>query len=104
MTLQKLDEATIDVATKLHAALLSYGAGGVRFCYRVTPDGGVTAPDYWFTQADGSEKRDLPSRPERRAVNESADAHWHLTQALGQPRWYMMTVSLSRNGKYSTVF
>ena len=104
MNLQILDEATTDVATRLHAVLLSYGASKVRFCYRVTPDGGVTAPDFWFTQADGSEKKDLLSKPERRAVSDSADTHWRLAQALGQPRWYMMTVNLSRNGTYSTDF
>lgn len=92
------------VAARLHAALLSYGADKVRFCYRMTPDGSVMAPDYWFTESDGAVTKDYPSREIERAVGDAAVHHWRLTQDLGQPRWYMMTVKLDRSGKYSVDF
>lgn len=101
MSLQTFDEAVTRVVTELHAALLAYGAEKVRFCYRVTPDGSVMAPDYWFVRSDGSEQKDYPPTSQHRRVSDSAEAHWHTTQQLGQPRWYMMTVQLARGGKYS---
>ena len=104
MKLKSIDEATVDVVTKLHAALSLYGAEEVRFCFRVSPDGSVTAPDYWFIKQDGTKTKDYPPKSERRSVSDSAQAHWHLVQDLGQPRWYMMTINLSLAGKYSMEF
>jgi len=37
MDLQALDQATVDVAARLHAALLAYGAEGVRFATASRP-------------------------------------------------------------------
>lgn len=101
MSLQAFDEAATGVAKQLHAALVSYGAEKVRFCYRVTPDGSVMAPDYWFTPSGGAEVKDYPPNAAHRLVSDGAEAHWRLTQDLGLPRWYMMTVKLERSGKYS---
>lgn len=102
--LNKLDESVQGVALALHAACEASGAVKVRFCFRITPDASVWAPDYWFTAADGTVKKAFPRRDLEGPIEDGAVRHWRLTQELGQPRWYMMTVNLERSGKYSVDF
>jgi hypothetical protein len=102
--LNKIDESLQTVVGALHAACEADGAAGVRFCFRVTPDASVWAPDYWFRAADGAVRKDFPAREFEQRVEAEAIRHWRLTQELGQPRWYMMTVNLERGGKYSVDF
>ncbi|HEY8877479.1 MAG TPA: hypothetical protein VIN03_07950 [Roseateles sp.] len=102
--LKKLDDSVQAIALALHAACENHRAAQIRFSFRITPDASVWAPDYWFTAPDGSVRKDFPSRDLERQVEEAAVHHWRLTQELGQPRWYMMTVNVERSGKYSVDF
>ncbi len=105
MTLASLDQATTALVARLHAALQERQAQSLRFTFRITPDGSVAAPDYWFVDEGSSvEVKDYPSSPVHRSVSESAEAHWSLAQQLGQPRWYQIAVKLERTGKYSVDF
>jgi hypothetical protein len=80
-------------------------AQSLRFTYRITPDGSVSAPDYWFG-SDGShaEVKDYPSDAVHDSVSEAARSQWRLTQDLGLPRWYKMTITVERSGKFSVDF
>ena len=102
--LNRLDESLQSVALALHATCESYGSTEVRFSFRATPNAGVLAPDYWFTMPDGSVRKDIPDQRFERLVEDGALQHWRLTQELGQPPWYMMTVRVGRNGPYSADF
>ncbi|MCU0763920.1 MAG: hypothetical protein MUF76_13430 [Hydrogenophaga sp.] len=105
MQLELLDQATAAIATPLYAGLQERKAPSLRFTYRVTPDGSVSAPDYWF-KSDNSETevKDYPSDAVHEAVVEAARAHWRLTQDLGLPRWYKLIMSVQRGGKFSVDF
>lgn len=102
--LNKLDESVQAIAGALFAVCESSGAAKVRFCFRVTPDASVLAPDYWFTSPEGAVRKDFPKRELESLVEDAALRHWRLAQDFGQPRWYMMTVNLERSGKYSVDF
>lgn len=88
----------------MHATCESYGSTHVRFSFRVTPNAGVLAPDYWPTMADGSVRKDFPEQQFERSVEDAALRHWHLVQDLGQSPWYMMTLRVNLGGPYSADF
>jgi hypothetical protein len=105
MTLESLDQATTALVARLHAALQERQAQSLRFTFRMTPEGSVGAPDYWFLdEGSQAEVKDYPSSPVHRAVSESAEAHWSLTEQLGQARWYQIAVSVERSGRYGVDF
>jgi hypothetical protein len=73
---ESLDQATTALVTGLHAALQERHSQSLRFTFRMTPDGNVGAPDYWFVdESSGAEVKDYPSSAAHRAVSESAEAH-----------------------------
>jgi hypothetical protein len=37
-------------------------------------------------------------------VSEAARSQWRLTRDLGLPRWYKMTITVERSGKFSVDF
>jgi hypothetical protein len=104
MTLAQLDNALQRVAAALAAAFADSGWEQLRYVSRWNPAGDVGADDFWRVQG-GQPTQDFPASTEAfLAVQEAALAHWRLTQQLGQPRWFQMTLQLDRQGRYSADF
>ncbi len=103
--LHNMDPSTTELAKALYAALEERQSLSVRFVFRVTPDGSVSAPDYWFfAEAAAEGEKDYPSDRVHDRVTDAAMAHWRLTQVLGQPRWYKMTAIVERTGRFNVDF
>lgn len=72
---------------------------------RIAPLGNVSSLQFTFRLADGRIGTGIePVREAERLLDDATFAHWRLTQDLGLPRWYMMTVRLERSGQYSVDF
>lgn len=103
--LQKLDQTTTAVVQHAYRAVPSIEWSQVRVRTRIAPLGNVSSIQFTFHLADGRVDKGIePIREEERLLDDATLAHWRLTQELGQPRWYMMTVNLERSGKYSVDF
>jgi hypothetical protein len=103
MALSSLDEATTKVARALAGAFTEEPWDGLRYCSRWTPAGDVGADDFWIT-VQGIERQTLPDLAASLRVSDAAKAHWQLTQKLGQARWYKMTLTVERTGKFNVAF
>jgi hypothetical protein len=103
MSLSQLDDALQKVVHGLALAFVDRHWTQIRYASRWTPAGDVGADDFWLTDDRGTEKT-WSTVEQERTVSAAAFDHWRLTQELGQPRWYMMTVKLDRSGKYSVDF
>jgi hypothetical protein len=105
VTLNNLEQSTTELAKTLYAALEERQSLSVRFVFRVTPDGSVSAPDFWFfAEAAAEGEKDYPSDRVHGRVTDAAMAHWQLTQTLGLPRWYKMTATVERTGRFNVDF
>lgn len=102
--LQRLDAALHKVVTSLYGAYARGSWTSLRYCARWTPAGDVGADDFWWKKGDQWVKQSPTDINDCLAVSDAAKEHWQLTQALGQPRWYQMTVRLDENGRYSVDF
>lgn len=102
--LQRLDAALQQVVQSLYAGYPQGTWESIRYCSRWTPAGDVGADDFWWLK-QGKWVKQSPSRiNDYLAVSRATKEHWQLTQALGQPRWYQMTVKLEHDGRYSVDF
>lgn len=103
--LLELDQATTAVVQHAYRAVPPIDWQQVVVRTRIAPLGNVSSIQFTFHLADGRIDRGIePVREEERQLDDATFAHWRLTQDLGQPRWYMMTVNLERSGKYSVDF
>jgi hypothetical protein len=103
MSLVQLDKAVQEIASALFSAFQHQEWQQVRYASRWTPDGDVGADDFWLVTEAGTKKASSDLHLEQ-AVSDAARRHWRLTQDLGQSRWYMLTVTLNRDGNYSVNF
>ena len=105
MSLQQLDAALTDIATAV-VGVLGNGTEwrSLRYAARWTPEGDVGADDFWVVDDSGREKKVMPELAPALHVSNVAKHHWRLTQDLGQARWYQMTVTVERSGKFSADF
>jgi hypothetical protein len=72
---------------------------------KYTPDGSVSGHDFRLDLIDGSnDDTFLPQSAQRAVIYSATREHWRLTQDLGLPRWYKMTVTVERTGKFSVDF
>lgn len=70
-----------------------------------TPDASVGSQTFHFLRQSGVlDKGSSPSRSAELRIGQLAEQHWRLTQDLGLPRWYKMTVTVERSGKFSVDF
>lgn len=102
-SLQQLDKATSDVAQALFSAFADQTWSSLRYAARWTPAGDIGADDFWLVNS-GKELQTLPELAASLRVSDAARRHWQLTQDLGQPRWYRMTVTVERDGRFSADF
>lgn len=104
-SLLQLDQATTDVVQHAWRAVPPIDWQQVTVRARIAPLGNVASLDFSFRLADGSMGKGIePVRDEESRLDDAAYAHWRLSQDLGQPRWYMMTVTLERSGRYAVDF
>lgn len=102
--LQELDHALHHVVAALAAGYAADRWDSLHYKSRWTPAGDVGSDDFWKI-VDGQKIKASPSNlNDYFAVSNAAKHHLNLSEQLGHPRWYMMTVKLSRNGKYTVDF
>ena len=104
MTFAKLDQATMAVGQALAEAFQSIEWMRIRHEARWTPSGDVGSDDYWVEDLSGMTRKVLPEIGPAVSVSKMSKNHWQVTQDLGQPRWYKMTVTVERSGKFSVDF
>jgi hypothetical protein len=69
------------------------------------PDGSVGSRTFHFVLVNGTvDKGSSPIRTHELAIAKLAEEHWKMTQAIGQPRWYKMTVTVERAGRSKVEF
>lgn len=105
-TLKELDAVLAELAATLYREAPLPHWEQQRLIARYTPDGGVGSHEYIYTLQDGREEhgQSPASGAARAAVRELTRKHWDQSAALGQPRWYQLTLTLDRQGKYRTEF
>lgn len=105
-TLKELDAVLAELAATLYREAPLQHWEQQRLVARYTPDGGVGSHEYAYTLQGGTvEHGQSPeSGAARAAVRELTRKHWDRSAALGQPRWYQLTLTLDRNGHYRTEF
>jgi hypothetical protein len=104
--LNELDAVVTELAATLYQEAPLQHWEQQRLIARYTPDGGVGSHEYVYTLQDGSvEHGQSPaSGAARAAVRELTRKHWDRSAALGQSRWYQLTLTLDRKGQYRTEF
>jgi hypothetical protein len=104
VSLTTLDEATTDVVRAVVAAFENTPWSRICYAARWTPAGDVGADDYWLSDDIGTTTKVLPDLMPSVGVSNASKRHWRMTQDLGQARWYKMTVTVERSGKFSIDF
>lgn len=103
MDLQGLDQATTQVALAVHSSVPDIDWREAIYTVLIAPHGKAIHLEFAFVLSNGElTRRIMPKSEGMYSVQEAAHAHWQLTQDLGQPRWFAMTVRVSRTGKFST--
>jgi hypothetical protein len=103
MDFQALDQATVNVAQAVHSSAPVQDWQEAIISVVIPPHGQSMRLQYAYVLPGEKVERGLLPDPEGdQALQEAARAHWQLTQDLGQPRWFAMTVRVSRAGKFST--
>ncbi len=103
--LPSLDSILTKLVTALYQSVPFADWHMVRLFSKYTPDASVSAHDFDFVLQDG--KPGLYRAPSNEALGEIealTKEHWRLTQNLGQPRWYKLTATVERDGKFSVDF
>jgi hypothetical protein len=101
----ELDKATESVVRCVYAAIPAIDWQQVVARMRIAPLGNVSSIQFTFRLADGRVSDEAqPLREAERLLDDATFEHWRITQDLGQPRWYMMTVKIERSGKYLVEF
>ena len=103
MSINSLDAATTGVVHALIEAFRGVPWKSLRCASRWTPRGDVGAADFWLSNG-GEEVKTMPALAATLAVSNAAKQHWQLTQTLGQPRWYKMTVKVEHTGRFNVDF
>jgi hypothetical protein len=104
MTLLQADAATQTVVRTLVTAYEQEDWERIRYLSRWTPAGDVGSDDFWISCAGVETKRSPKDLTQYLSVSRASKQHWDITQALGLPRWYKMTVTVERSGKFSVEF
>jgi hypothetical protein len=103
MNLAAIDQVTTRVAQAVYACAPNIDWREVISTVVIPPHGQSMQLDWAFVLTSGLMERGLePTAIGYESLQEAARAHWQLTQDLGQPRWFAMTVRVSRSGKFST--
>lgn len=102
----ELDSGAAEICQQLFATAPAGDAWqAISMVAKYTPDGSVSGHDFCLRLSSGSNDDGFLPPSGRRAVLYGATRrHWRLTQDLGLPRWYKMTVMVERTGKFSIDF
>lgn len=103
--IEKIDSAVQRVALHVFGAVPEIAWTRVVARIRMAPSGKATNYQLTALMTDGRGDEGFRTvSAEMDRLSDAVDDHWHLTQDLGQPRWYMMTVTVERSGKYAVDF
>lgn len=103
--IEQLDAVLTELVTKLFHSVPFQDWKAATVFSKYTPDASVGAHDFDFVLEDGSPGLNvLPPDDALAMVGKLSKRHWRLTQDLGLPRWYKMTVTVERSGKFSVDF
>ncbi len=103
--LLELDAIVTELAQALFTGAPMSDWRQLRHYAKYTPDGSVSGHDYDFLLDSGVlDKRSAPSRQREHEIDALTRMHWRRTQDLGLPRWYKMTITVERSGKFSVDF
>ena len=104
-TLEALDPLLQDIAAGLAMSVDGLDWSSARLSTRVAPVSEITSQEctLHLVNEDVAESW-YPENNFLDHLRKQALSHWRSTQDLGQPRWYKMTVTVERSGKFSVDF
>ena len=103
--LEQIDGLNQEIAKALFESVPMPSWTEVVAVTKSTPDGSALSRTVRFGLLDGTVDRgSSPVRKYERRFSELTEQHWRLTQDLGFPRWFAMTVTVQRSGKCSFEF
>jgi hypothetical protein len=105
VNLASLDEVLTELATTLYATCPLPDWKRLKLYAKYSPDGEVSGHNYDYELDRGViDRGSAPKATDRIAIRALTLRHWRLAQEMGQPRWFKMTVTVERSGKYSVDF
>jgi hypothetical protein len=103
--LAALDDVLSELATVLYQSCPVSNWSRLLLYSKYTPDGSISAHDYDYHLDDGTVDRgSAPDAATEQRIDQLTRRHWRLTQDLGQARWFKMTVTVHRDGRFSADF
>jgi Protein of unknown function, DUF600 len=103
--LVQLDNLITDIASEIYRSVPIQEWRSATMYAKYTPDASVSGHDFDYVSQDGAvDQSQAPSNSELIRISKATRHHWQLTQDLGQPRWYKMTVTVERTGQFSVDF
>ncbi len=104
-TLKALDSVITETAMCLASSVDIEDWSQVELACTFIPGGDSGSQECRLIKGDGQpEVGWYPSNRHLDQLYELTKKHWRLTQDLGQARWYMMTVTVERAGKFGVAF
>jgi hypothetical protein len=102
--LASLDEVLTELATTLYATCPLADWKRLKLFVKYSSDGEVSGHNYDYELDRGViDRGSAPKLTDRIAIRALTFRHWNLAQEMGQ-RWFKMTVTVERSGKYSADF
>jgi Protein of unknown function, DUF600 len=104
-TLKTLDSVITETAMCLASSVDLRDWRQVQLASTFVPSGDTGSQQCRLIKGDGHQLVGwYPSNAHLDQLYELTKRHWHLTQDLGQPRWYKMTATVERTGKFNVDF
>jgi hypothetical protein len=103
--LKELDKVIAALGTELYSCAPIGNWVRQKLIATYTPSADVGGHDYIYELDNFKIEEGLsPGAQQRQIIRALTRQHWQSTQDLGQPRWYKMTVTVERTGKFSVDF
>jgi len=100
-----LDPVVTDVAQTLLSSPKPDRWQSVRLLTRVTPDGSTASQAFELREPSGQQVQGwYPSDAAIDHLYTQAKRHWALAQQAGQAKWYGMSITVQRDGRFAVDF
>jgi hypothetical protein len=104
-TLEIMDSLQTNIAACAYKSVPLDGWASLKMYAKYATDGGVGGLDFDYFLPDGTlHQGSIPSFESQAELYGLTKKHWQLVQELGQPRWFKMTVTVERSGKFAVDF
>lgn len=106
MSLEKLDAILAQVVELIYRSVPFQEWREVRYVARLPPDLSAGAWQFFFTFPDGTARPDAPAvdASVRWKIHDLLVEHRRLTEAMGQPWWFEIDITIERDGRFRTQF